>query len=174
MRRWWKPSTTRCTSSSLQQIEQGAISKFQMVVSFLTTQVKDPNKDDLCKLLMVLKCLNGTWYIKLILRVDDMNFTVHWYVNGSHQVHEDCRGQIGCLMTMRKGGSISSSNVMKCNTRSSTESELILLRDKLPDIIWMRYFIECQGYDINEYIIFQDNMSSYHWKRKQECCPWDE
>ncbi len=24
----------------------------------------------------------------------------------------------------------------------------------------MRYFIECQGYDINECIIFQDNMSA--------------
>jgi hypothetical protein len=29
------------------------------------------------------------------------------------------------LMTMGKGAAISSSNVMKCNTRSSTETELI-------------------------------------------------
>jgi hypothetical protein len=25
---------------------------------------------------------------------------------------------------------------------------------------WMRYFIECQGYDIDEYAVFQDNMSA--------------
>ena len=92
--------------------------------------------------------------MKLILSVDEINFTIQ-----SHQVHEDCRGQIGCLMTMGKGAAISSSNLMKCNTRSSTETELISLQDKLPDFIWMRHF-ECQGYDINEYIIFQDNMSS--------------
>jgi hypothetical protein len=49
---------------------------------------------------------------------------------------------------------------MKCNTKSSTETELISLADKLADVIWMRYFIECQGYDIDEYIIFQDNMSA--------------
>ncbi len=35
------------------------------------------------------------------------------------------------------------------------------MHDKLPDIIWTRYFVECQGYDIGECIVvFQDNMSS--------------
>jgi len=59
-----------------------------------------------------------------------------------------------------RGAVSSSSNIMKCNTKSSTETELISLADKLADVIWMRYFIECQGYDIDEYIIFQDNMSA--------------
>jgi hypothetical protein len=49
---------------------------------------------------------------------------------------------------------------MKCNTKSSTETELISFADKLVDIIWMRYFIECQGYDLDEYIVYQDNMSA--------------
>ena len=62
---------------------------------------------------------------------------------------------------MGKGAVISSSNIMKCNTWSSTETELISVQDKLPDIIWTRYFVECQGYDIDEYIVFQDNMSSF-------------
>jgi hypothetical protein len=98
--------------------------------------------------------------MKLILSADEMNFTVHWYVDGSHQIHKNCRGQIGCLMTMGKGAAISSLNIMKCNTRSSTETELISVHDKLPDIIWTRYFVECQGYDIDEDIVYQDNMSS--------------
>ncbi len=88
----------------------------QMAVSFLATRVKAPDQDDREKLVRVLKYLNGTRYMKLILSVDDMKFTVHWYVDGSHQVHEGCRGQIGCLMTMGKGSAISSLNVMKCNT----------------------------------------------------------
>jgi hypothetical protein len=49
---------------------------------------------------------------------------------------------------------------MKCNTKSSTETELVLLADKLINIVWMRYCIECQGYDNDKYIIFQDNMSA--------------
>ncbi len=88
----------------------------QMAMSFLTTWVKAPDQYDWGKLVRVLKYLNGTRYMNLILSTDEMKFTVHWYVDGSHQVHEDCRGQIGCLMTMGKGAEISSSNVMKCNT----------------------------------------------------------
>ncbi len=122
--------------------------------------MKAPGQDDWGKLVRVLKYLNGTHYMKLILSVDKMKFTVHWYVDGSHQVHEDCRGQIGYLMTMGKGAAISSLNVIKCKTRSSTEMELISIHNKVLDIIWMRYFIKGQGYDIDEYIIFQDNMSS--------------
>ncbi len=88
----------------------------QAAVSFLTTQVKAPDEDDWGKLVRVLKYINGTRYMKLILSADEMNFTVHWYVDGLHQIHEDCRGQIECLMTMGKGAAISLSNIMKCNT----------------------------------------------------------
>jgi len=49
---------------------------------------------------------------------------------------------------------------MKCNTKSSTETEIISFADKLADIVWMQYFLECQGYTIYEYIVFQDNMSA--------------
>ncbi len=63
-------------------------------------------------------------------------------------------------MTMGNGAAISSSNIMKCKTQSSMETELISLHEKLSDIVWTKYFVECQGYDIDEYIIFQDNMSS--------------
>jgi hypothetical protein len=64
------------------------------------------------------------------------------------------------LLTLGKGAVASSSNKMKCNTKSSAETELISLADKLTDIIWMRYFVECQGYNIDEYVIHQDNMSA--------------
>jgi hypothetical protein len=102
----------------------------------------------------------GTGYMKLTLVVDEMNFIIHWYMDGLHQIHEDCRGQIGSLMMLGKGAAISSSNKMKCNTQSSTETELISLHDKLPDIVWTRYFVECQVYDIDECVVFQDNMSA--------------
>ncbi len=38
--------------------------------------------------------------------------------------------------------------------------ELIALHDKKPDVIWTRYFVECQGYGNDECTIFQDNMSA--------------
>jgi hypothetical protein len=129
-------------------------------VSFLTTQVQAPDEDDWGKLKRVLKYLKGTRYLNLILSADAMNFAIHWYIDGSHQVHKDCWGQTGSLETFGAGAVASSSNKQICNTKSLTETEIIALHDKLSDMIWMRYFVECQGYNINKCIIFQDNMSA--------------
>jgi hypothetical protein len=106
-----------------------------------------------------LKYLNGTRNLKLMLCADQTKYAVHWYIDGSHQIHEDCRGQTSSLATFGKGAVSSSLNKMKCNT-NSTETELISFADILTDIIWMRYFGECQGYNINKYVVFQDNMSA--------------
>ena len=89
-----------------------------------------------------------------------MNFAIHWYIDGSHQIHKDCWRQTGSLVTFGAGAVSSSSNKQKSNTKSSTKTEIIALHDKLSDVIWMRYFVECQGYTIDECIIFQDNMSA--------------
>jgi hypothetical protein len=60
---------------------------------------------------------------------------------------------------------------MKCNTKISTETELISIADKLMHIVWMRYFIKCQSYDLDEYIVYQDNMSAFSLGRIAEYCP---
>jgi hypothetical protein len=96
------------------------------------------------KLKRILKYLNGTRNLKLTLHADQTKYAVHWYVDGSHQIHEDCRGQTSSLATFGKGAVSSSSNKMKCNT-NSMEAELISFADKLTDIIWMRYFVKCRG-----------------------------
>jgi hypothetical protein len=62
----------------------------QTAVSFLTTQVQALNEDDWEKLKRVLKYLKGTQYLKLTLSADAMNFAIHWYIDGSHQIHKDC------------------------------------------------------------------------------------
>jgi hypothetical protein len=56
----------------------------QKAASSLTMRVKAPDKDDWQKLVRVLKYLNGTRYMKLILSVDEMNFTIPWNIDGSH------------------------------------------------------------------------------------------
>jgi hypothetical protein len=116
----------------------------QTAVSFLITRLQAPDKDDWGKLKQILKYLNGTRHLKLTLCADQMKFVMHWYVDGLHQVHDDCRGQTGSLVTFGKEAVASSLNKMKCNTKSSMETELISLVDKLTDIIWMCYFVKCQ------------------------------
>jgi hypothetical protein len=70
------------------------------------------------------------------LSTDQLKFTVHWYIDGLHQIHKDCRGQMGSLVTFGKGAIASSSSKMKCSTKSSSETELVSLVDKLRDIVW--------------------------------------
>jgi hypothetical protein len=97
--------------------------------------VQAPNEDDWGKLKRVLKYLKGMQYLKLTLSADAMNFTIHWYIEGSHQIHKDCRGQTGSLVTFRAGAVASFLNKQKCNTKSSTKTEIIALHDKLSDVI---------------------------------------
>ena len=106
------------TSSCMLKFEHNGISK--QWCHFLATQIKVPSKDDWGKLKGVLRYLNGTKHLKLLLRADQLKVTVHWYVGGSHQTHKGCRGQSGALVTFGKGAVLSSSTVMKCNTKCTT------------------------------------------------------
>ena len=45
-------------------------------------------------------------------------------------------------------------------TKSSTEVELVGVDDSLGYILWARYFMEEQGYDMDPSILYQDNMSA--------------
>jgi hypothetical protein len=131
----------------------------QTTVAFLTTRVKQPDEDDWGKLKRVLKYLNGTRRLKLTLSADSMS-SIHWYVDASHQTHDDCRGHTGALMTLGRGATLSSSTKQKLNTKSSTESEIVGLHDKTGVILWTRNFLEAQGYTITDNFVYQDNMST--------------
>lgn len=131
----------------------------QTTVAFLTTRVKSPDEDDWGKLKRVLKYLQTTRRLPLSLFADSLS-TIIWYVDASHQTHDDCKGHTGSLLTFGKGATTSSSTKQKIPSKSSTESELIGLYDKSGDILWTRHFLEAQGYTISANIVFQDNMST--------------
>ena len=97
--------------------------------------------------------------MKLTLCVDGMS-TIRWWVDASHQVHSDMKGQVGCMMSMNADGMgalISGSHKMKLNTPASTVTELCGTHDALPKIMWSKYFIEAQGYTVDQNILYQDN-----------------
>ena len=62
-------------------------------------------------------------------------------------------------MTLGLGAITSFSRKQKINGKSSTEAELFGMDDALPQILWMRYFMENQGYRIEDNILYQDNKS---------------
>jgi hypothetical protein len=65
-------------------------------------------------------------------------------------------------MSLRNGAPISFSNKQKINTKSSTESELVGTDQALFSILHTRYFIEAQGYSVEQNLIFQDIQSTMY------------
>jgi hypothetical protein len=90
----------------------------------------------------------------------DSSGVLNWYVDASFAVHPNMRGHTGGGLTMGRGFPIVSSTKQKLNTRSSTESELVAVDDMMPSILWTRYFLKAQGYNVSDNIIFQDNKST--------------
>jgi hypothetical protein len=85
---------------------------------------------------------------------------IKWWVDASYAVHPDMRSHTGATMSLDKGSIYSTSTRQKLNTKSSTEAELVGVSDAMSQILWTRYFMEAQGYGVDENVVGQDNMST--------------
>ena len=128
-------------------------------IAFLSSRVNYANEGDWKKLLRVMGFLKGTIDDVLTLEADDTN-TLTWYIDVAFAVHGDMKSHTGAVFTMGKGAIISSSTKQKVNSRSSTESELIGVDDKIAKVLWMKRFLEWQDFEVKLNIIYQDNTSS--------------
>ncbi len=63
-------------------------------------------------------------------------------------------------MIYGSGAPITLSRKQKLNTRSSTESELVGVDDAINLILWAKLFLEAQGYQVVDNILYQDNQSA--------------
>ena len=75
-------------------------------------------------------------------------------------MHKDYRSHTGGTLSLGKGAIYNTSSKQKLNTKSSTEAELVGVDDLMPQIIWTRYFLMAQGYEVNDNILYQDNQSA--------------
>jgi hypothetical protein len=105
------------------------------------------------------KYLRDTKKLPLILSANKSGI-LKWWIDGSFAVHPNMRGHTGGGLSMGTGFPIVTSTKQKLNTRSSTESELVAVDDCMPAVLWTRYFLEAQGYGVQESIVYQDNQSA--------------
>jgi hypothetical protein len=131
----------------------------QTAVAFLCTRVKAPDTDDYKKLARLVKYLRGTVDMPLTLEADDTHL-IKWWVDASFAVHPDMKSHTGGTMMMGKGAIHCTSTKHKMNAKSSTEGEIVAVNDVMPQILWTRYFLEAQGYDVSDSIVYQDNQSA--------------
>ena len=91
--------------------------------------------------------------------IDDKG-SLHTYVDVAYAVHVDMRSQTGGVLSLGHGTFGQKSIKQKLNTKSSTEAEVVGVADILPYNIWLRNFLESQGYILTENILYQDNQSA--------------
>ena len=106
-----------------------------------------------------MKYLQDTQYFPLIQEDDDSRF-LKWYIDGSFAIHNDMKSHTGINLTMGKGTIYGGSLKHKLNLKSSTEAELISISNRINQVLWTKYFLECQGYVVNSSTIYQDNEAS--------------
>ena len=97
----------------------------------------------------------------LTLQADNVNI-LKWWVDASYTTHHGMRGHTGDTMLMGKNGQryiIIISKKKKLSIKSLIEAELIGANNVLPQLLWTRYFLGAQGHDIDENIMYQENMS---------------
>ena len=131
----------------------------QTAVAFLSTRVQHPDHDDYKKLGWAMKYLCKTITFPLTLEADDLHL-IHWWIDGAFATHRDMRSHTGGAMSLGKGIIYRTSTQQKLNTGSSTEAELVAVDDCMSQILWTRYFLDAQGYNINNCIVYQDNKSA--------------
>jgi hypothetical protein len=103
----------------------------------------------------------------LILSVNGSHI-LKWWVDASFAVHPNLRGHSGIGLSLGRGFPVVGSTKQKLNTRSSTEAELVGADDFMPAICWTRYFMEAQGYKVEDNVLYQDNKSSMLLEKKWE------
>jgi hypothetical protein len=130
-----------------------------VAIAFLTTRVREPDVDDWRKLQHLIKYLCLTKDLPLKIEANKHG-TLEWYVDASFTVHPNMRGHTGGGLTMGTEFPIIGSWKQKINTRSSTESKIVGVDNMMPLILWTRYFLITQGYQVNDNVVYQDNRSA--------------
>jgi Reverse transcriptase (RNA-dependent DNA polymerase) len=131
----------------------------QTTVSFLCKRVKECTEDDWKKLKRMLQFIRATKDDYLTLSATSLH-NVRWWVDASYAVHPDMKSHTGGAMSLGRGVIYGTSKSQKLNTKSSTEAELVGTDDVMPQMLWTLYFLEAQGYKIDNNILYQDNKSS--------------
>ena len=130
-----------------------------LTVSFLCARVDKSTEEDWSKLRRLLHYINGTLDLKRVISMNDM-LELRTWVDASYGVHQDMRGHTGGVMSLGRGTVHHKTAKQKLNTKSSTESELVGASDYLPHTVWLKRFLQGQGYKLNRNIYYQDNQSA--------------
>ena len=85
---------------------------------------------------------------------------LHSWADTAYGIHDDFKGHTGGTASLGHGIIQHVSSKQKLNTKSSTEVEVVGASDYLPWILWMKWFLQEQGYGLKCTYLYQDNKST--------------
>lgn len=131
-----------------------------LTVSYLATRVSKCTKDDLAKLLRLVRYLRETRERGLLFRPGEKGITVSTYIDAAYGVHHDLKSHTGSCVVIGDIGAVHCrSSKQQIVTKSSTEAELVALSDCANQALFIRNFLIQQGYPCGPVTLYQDNMS---------------
>jgi hypothetical protein len=131
-------------------------------VSFLSTRMLAPDKDDWKKLGRCLRYLRDNVTLAHTLEADGTG-VVRWWVDASYGVHLDLHSHTGATLSLGKGCAYSLSRIQQLNTRSFTEAELVGVNDTMNLIIWTRLFRKHKGMRLSITSYIRITRAQYCW-----------
>ena len=142
-------------------VSMRARSDLLLPIAFLCTRVSKSTDQDRDKLRRVLEYIKGTLDLVYTLGADSLtNIVLRTWVDASFAVHPDMRSHTGAASSLGRGAFMCRSSKQKLNTKSSTESELVGASDFLPNTVWIKNFLQGQGFNVETNILEQDNESA--------------
>ena len=133
-------------------------------ITFLCTRPSVADIDDWRKLRRLLQYIRTTIDLELIIGADALT-AFKTFIDVAYGVHPDIKSHTGGALKFGKGVITSKSSKQKLNVKSSTEGEVVGMSDYVAFPIWFRYFLEEQGYKIQENVVYQDNQSAMKIKK---------
>eukprot|EP00957_Ditylum_brightwellii_P081412 6192422-Ditylum_brightwellii.AAC.1 len=94
--------------------------------------------------------------INIVLNQEaDRSREVQWWVDANFTINQIMISHTRDMLSLRKGEIYGSSTSQKLNTKSSTKDELIGVDNVMPQILWICFFLETQGSNVADNILYQ-------------------
>ena len=147
------------TVQKLMYICKGSRPDIEPELSYLCPKVTRPSTNNKEKLDCSLDFIQGTISDRRILGAMSLEEMITW-IDASFAIHANERSHTGGTISFGICVIHAKSLKQKLNTKSSTEAEFVGVNEYLPYHIWIINFLKCQGYDIKNKILYQDNESA--------------
>jgi hypothetical protein len=137
-----------------------------MPVTYLATKSSQPTSEFYSAALRIVAYVSKTKNISMQFS-SNASLVPSIYADASHLLHQDARGHGGIILSLGSGPILTKSYKLKLNTRSSTESELVVLETASSYAKWWSLLLsELKISNTNRITIYQDNMSAIAMVKK--------